>query len=328
MEDLMGRPIILELDSLNGDEKSLMMMFLLSYVFEYCKVRRVSGSPLKHLLVVEEAHNLISSQGGDTSHANPKEQTIELFVNMLAEMRALGQGILIADQLPTAIAPQAVKQTNVKLLMRVTARDDREEIGNTMDLNEDQMHQVVNFKTGHAYLYHEGEDRVRMIRMPNFKGDHEVEEPPSDAGIKSIMAGYELAHRELYLPYAECAQCCHTCNRRVRNQAESFIQRSVVETGADIYRCVFRDSNTFEQLKEKVTLCGVCNLAARKEYERICERYGEAGSCFGACVYVHLLHLAPDEMKSCNERFKRKCGCGSKEREEHLQRFTAIAKGV
>ena len=124
-EELMQRPIVLELDSLNGDEKSLIMMFLLTYVFEYCKVNRKSGSPLKHMLLVEEAHNLIGATGGSENRADPKVKTIELFVNMLAEMRALGQGILIADQLPTAIAPQAVKQTNVKILMRVTAKDDR-----------------------------------------------------------------------------------------------------------------------------------------------------------------------------------------------------------
>lgn len=45
MEELMGKPVVLELDSLNGDEKSLLMMFLLSYVYEYCKVKRKSGSP-------------------------------------------------------------------------------------------------------------------------------------------------------------------------------------------------------------------------------------------------------------------------------------------
>ena len=43
----------------------------------------------------------------------------------------------------------------------MTAKDDREEIGNTMDLNETQLKQVVHFKSGHAYVYHEGEDRVR-----------------------------------------------------------------------------------------------------------------------------------------------------------------------
>lgn len=165
MEDLMNGPVVLELDSLNGSEKSLMMMFLLTYVYEYCKVERRSGSKLKHMLLVEEAHNLIASTGnGSENRADPKAHTIEIFVNMLAEMRALGEGILIADQLPTAIAAQAVKQTNVKVLMRMTAKDDREVIGNTMDLDEIQMKQVVHFKSGHAYIYHEGEDHVRLVR--------------------------------------------------------------------------------------------------------------------------------------------------------------------
>ena len=233
MEELMGKPVILELDSLNGDEKSLLMMFLLSYVYEYCKTARKSGSPLKHVLLVEEAHNLIGSQGNSSDNrANPGVKTIELFVNMLAEMRALGQGILIADQLPTAIAPQAVKQTNVKILMRITARDDREEIGNTMDLNEEQMHQVVNFKTGHAYLYHEGEDHVRMIRMRNFKEEYQVEEPPSDAELREQMRSYELSHGALYHPYPECIRRCTICSRRVRNQAENLVQRILTNCAA------------------------------------------------------------------------------------------------
>lgn len=225
MEDLMNRPVILELDSLNGDEKSLLMMFLLNYVYEYCKVKRKSGSPLKHMLLVEEAHNLIGADAGSSSRGNPKEKTIELFVNMLAEMRALGQGILIADQLPTAIAPQAVKQTNVKVLMRVTAQDDREVIGNTMDLNEEQMHQVVHFKTGHAYVYHEGEELVRMIRMVNFKGEHTVEEPPGDEELREYMHFYEESNPELYMPLAGCPRFCTSCDRRLRSQIERVVRK-------------------------------------------------------------------------------------------------------
>lgn len=330
MEDLMGRPVVLELDSLNGDEKSLMMMFLLSYVFEYCKAQRKSGSPLKHLLVVEEAHNLISAQvGGGDNRANPKAQTIELFVNMLAEMRALGQGILIADQLPTAIAPQAVKQTNVKLLMRVTAKDDREEIGNTMDLNDDQMHQVVNFKTGHAYLYHEGEDRVRMIRMPNFKGEHGVEEPPSDAELKELMADYELSHRELYLPYAHCESCCATCNRRTRNQAEAFVQQAITGARADVYRRLFSstDSGQLAKLRSSTTLCGVALLETKKEAARIAERYGCVGEQFGACVYVHMLALASNKMGVCKGGPGKKCGCTEQHRAEYLEKYKTLGMG-
>ncbi len=328
MEELMGRPVVLELDSLNGDEKSLMMMFLLSYVYEYCKVRRKSGSPLKHMLLVEEAHNLISSQGtGSDSRANPKAQTIELFVNMLAEMRALGQGILIADQLPTAIAPQAVKQTNVKVLMRVTAKDDREEIGNTMDLNEEQMHQVVNFKTGHAYLYHEGEDRVRMIRMVNFKGEHDVEEPPTDEELKEQMASYELSHLALYMPYPECSGRCSICNRRVRNQAESFVQQLLLDNGADPYQKVFQIQNKeqLEQFRKTVGLCGICLLAAESEAGRILERYKTLGEEFGHCVYVHMLNRAMKQMDACAQR-QHKCKCATEDRQSYMKKMNQIGR--
>lgn len=324
MDDLMGRPVVLELDNLNGDEKSLIMMFLLSYVFEYCKSKRTSGSPLKHLLVVEEAHNLISSQQGETSRANPRGQTIELFVNMLAEMRALGQGILIADQLPTAIAPQAVKQTNLKLLMRVTARDDREEIGSSMDLNDEQMHQVVNFKTGHAYLYHEGEDRVRMIRMPDFKRQHRVNEPPDDATLNGMMASYEREHRRLYMPFDECTSFCNQCNHRTRNQAESFVTVCISPSDETVYRTLFPDTDKTElyKLMARTPLCGACALAAKREAHRIYERYGSIDEHFGACAYVHLINRAHNRMEACRRIRQGKCDCGANARSKYSEMFT------
>lgn len=326
MEELMNRPIVMELDSLNGDEKSLMMMFLLSYVYEYCKVMRKSGSPLKHMLLVEEAHNLIGAQGGGSDNrANPKAQTIELFVNMLAEMRALGQGILIADQLPTAIAPQAVKQTNVKILMRVTAKDDREEIGNTMDLNEEQMHQVVNFKTGHAYLYHEGEDRVRAIRMLNFKGEHRVEEPQTDEELKVIMADYERSHKELYMPYPECHANCKICNRRVRNQAESFVQRILLDYNADPYLCAFAKGGKAEadRFRKVLGVCGVSLMLTNNEAKRIMERYNQIGDSFGGCVYIHILNKAYKQMVQCRNNQKN-CSCCESKWQEYFEKYKKI----
>ena len=318
IEDLMNKPVVMELDSLNGDEKSLMMMFLLSYVYEYCKVKRKSGSPLKHMLLVEEAHNLIAApSGGSSDRADPKAQTIELFVNMLAEMRALGQGILIADQLPTAIAAQAVKQTNVKILMRETAKDDREEIGNTMDLNEEQMHQVVNFKTGHAYLYHEGEDRVRAIRMLNFKGEYHVEEPPADNELKHIMSYYENEHKYLYMPYPECSLNCKICNRRLRNQVETFVHRELLDHNADVYKTFFKNE-TEEHLKaykKSIGLCSILLKLSENEMQRIFDRYHFVDDKFTGCVYIHLMNIASHKMKECS-RCSKNCSDKSKVEEK------------
>lgn len=326
MEDLMNAPVVMELDSLNGDEKALLMMFLLSYVYEYCKVKRKSGSPLKHMLLIEEAHNLIGAQGtGGDNRANPRAQTIELFVNMLAEMRALGQGILIADQLPTAIAPQAVKQTNVKVLMRVTAKDDREEIGNTMDLNEEQMHQVVNFKTGHAYLYHEGEDRVRMIRMVNFKGEHNVEEPPSDEELHGLMKEYELSHEDIYIPFEQCKYCCKVCDRRTRNQAESFVKKMLLSADSDPYREIMgtNDNTMLQNFQKNISICSICLIGAKREYARIIERYKRIGSSFCSCVYVHILNMASQCMDFCKKHY-RKCDCDTVARIENFEKYIKL----
>ena len=329
MEELMGRPVIMELDSLNGDEKSLMMMFLLTYVFEYCKAMRRSGSPLMHMLLVEEAHNLIPATGGNggNNRADPKMHTIELFVNMLAEMRALGQGILIADQLPTAIAPQAVKQTNVKILMRVTAKDDREEIGNTMDLNEEQMHQVVNFKTGHAYVYHEGEDRVRMIRMINFKDDHDVEFPPSDAELHEIMKPYEIEHSELYKPFPECGLFCEVCDRRVRNQSESFVNKLMENKKADLYKLLFPHENSeqVEKYRKAIGYCSAFLMLKKREVKRIIQRYKDIGDCFGACAYIHMINLYNIKAAPCPHRNK-KCLCDANEWNKYIIMFNKKEK--
>lgn len=326
-EELMAAPIVLELDSLNGDEKSLLMMFLLTYVFEYCKAFRKSGSPIKHLLVVEEAHNLIGNNGGNENRADPSAKAIELFINMLAEMRALGQGILIADQLPTAIAPQAVKQTNVKLLMRVTALDDRQEIGNTMDLNEEQMRNVVYFKTGHAYVFHEGEQTVRMIRMINFKDEHKVEEPPIDSELKNIMAFYEETHLGLYFPFESCSSVCEKCNRRVRNQAQALAEKLFSNPEQDVYAQTMKvkDEATLEKYRKALNLCAISKMGLKQEYDRLLNRYKKVDPKLSGCFFIHLEQIAQDQMKQCAKQNK-KCKCTLEERKVKLQEFKKLLK--
>ena len=312
---LMRQPVVLELDALNEDEKALMMMFLLSFVYEYCKIKRKSGSPLKHLLMVEEAHNLIGANGASSENrANPKEQTINLFVKMLAEMRALGQGILIADQLPTAIAPQAVKQTNIKILMRITAKDDREEIGNTMDLSETEMKNVVHFKTGHAYIYHEALDRVRMVEMLNYKGKYKVEEPPSDEELRESMRFYEETNPDFFMPYAECSAVCKVCNRRARSQAETFIEKYFMGKGQNTYSATVAEekNNSYmssgKSLMGTLRFCSIFYLAVKKEYQRIREKYNTKYEQFPPCAYIHMVHSANAATARCMSTNK-KCSC-------------------
>lgn len=97
---------------------------------------------LRHFLIVEEAHRLLStgagaaSRGGEVVGETSRAKAVGLFVDMLAEIRAFGQGLAIVEQIPTKIVPEAVKNTNLKIMLRLTAKDDREYLGEAMNFTE------------------------------------------------------------------------------------------------------------------------------------------------------------------------------------------------
>jgi hypothetical protein len=158
IEDLMTKPVILELDCLSEDQANLMTLFVLSRISEYVRSTRSSGSSLSHVIVLEEAHNIIGkvdNQGGEDT-ANPKVEATKYISRFLAEMRALGESLIIVDQLPSAVAPEVIKNTNIKLVHRLVSADDREDIGMTMLMDGIQMEDLARLLPGESYLYQEG----------------------------------------------------------------------------------------------------------------------------------------------------------------------------
>jgi hypothetical protein len=230
VEILMRRPVILELDSLNDEEKALLMMFLLTVVREYAKSKRKSGAPLSHVVLVEEAHNVIgrgASQAHGEHRANPKEVAVRFFTRMLAEMRALGEGIMIVDQLPTAIAPEAVKNTNIKVMHRLVSADDREELGKAMNFDDGHLHQAGMLAPGQSLVFLEGWSRSRLTIQPNFKEQSSVAVPPDDQAVADWMKGLQEKDetRAAFMPYALCPNVCRVCNPRVREKSERLAEQ-------------------------------------------------------------------------------------------------------
>ena len=300
-DKLMGQPLVLELDALNDSEKALMMMFILTFVYEHARANRSSGSPLSHVLVVEEAHNLIGRDSLDHARdrANPKEHAVQLFTRMLAEMRALGQGILIADQLPTALAPEAMKQTNLKILMRMTAMDDRTEMGNTMDLDEGQLKDVTHFRSGEAFVFLEDWSRVRQVRMTRFKEDYGLAVPQNDEELTSDMKFYEQANPVLFMPFTECSVGCKQCNHRVRSQAEQYMRLLARKNSEPLEQQILRLGSS---------TCSAVRQLAQSEALRV-KRDGHIETVFPFCAYVHMLHARPEIFNECQRKKRKECDC-------------------
>jgi uncharacterized protein len=168
---LLARNVVLALEDVANDEdKAFLMGTLIIRIVEQLRLRARAGRPegLRHVIVIEEAHRLLRAgrEGRASAHA------VELFASMLAEIRAYGEGLVIAEQIPAKLLPDAVKNTALKIVHRLPARDDRDLVGAAMNLDEDQSRQVVSLAPGVAAVFADGMDRPVRVRVP-FGGNAE-----------------------------------------------------------------------------------------------------------------------------------------------------------
>jgi DNA helicase HerA-like ATPase len=170
---LLQKPTVLELEQIGDDDEKAFVIGLLMAVLNehYISQGLGEGKGLTHLTVIEEAHRLFKNvpQTTDPETANVKGKAVETFCNILSEIRAYGEGFLIAEQIPSKLAPDVVKNTNLKVMHRIVAADDRSIMGATMNMELEQIKRVASFATGEASVYSEGDDGAILIKVPYSK---------------------------------------------------------------------------------------------------------------------------------------------------------------
>jgi hypothetical protein len=182
-------------DVANDEDKAFLMGTLIIRVVEHLRMReraRVSGPDapgLRHVIVIEEAHRLLRNRGPErtSSHA------VELFAGMLAEIRAYGEGIIVAEQIPAKLVPDVIKNTALKVVHRLPAFDDRQQVGAAMNLDGDQSREVVSLRPGVAAVFADGMDRPLRVRVPLGEGREAAlpGPPPPVDGRRSAACGCE-----------------------------------------------------------------------------------------------------------------------------------------
>ncbi len=199
-QEWIRRSAVVELESLGTDPANYMTLLLATLIRETLKVENYDKEGLKgkprHVMFLEEAHNLIGpvAQPSAGQEADPKTAATAYIVKMLAEVRALGEGIVIADQLPTAMAPEVIKNTSLKIGLRITAQDDRQLLGGTMSANPDQLEKMAIFTPGHALCSYEPLLKPFEVQIPFFKAK---EGNLDDVTILQTLGGSERYQRDL-----------------------------------------------------------------------------------------------------------------------------------
>ena len=164
---LLRRNVVLEIEDVGDDrDKAFLMGTVLLRLVEHLRLEgQGAAGRLRHLTVFEEAHRLLRrpepGSGGAAAHA------VELFAGLLAEIRAYGEGIVIAEQIPARLIPDAIKNTAIKIVHRLPAADDREAVGATMNLSPAQSRYLVTLVPGEAAVAADGMDHPLLTRMPD-----------------------------------------------------------------------------------------------------------------------------------------------------------------
>jgi hypothetical protein len=203
MDVLLQHPTVLELQCLgDDDDKAFLMGLLLIRLYEYRRAgNEVPG--LQHLIVIEEAHRLLANVGGrkNEEQADPRAKAVETFANLLSEVRAYGQGVIVSDQVPVKLAAEIIKNTNLKIAHRIVAADDRAALGGAMAMNAGQSRALATLTAGQAAVFSTGDDAPVLVQVPQSK-DQSEQGPPNDKRVREYMCSSEVreANKALFEP--------------------------------------------------------------------------------------------------------------------------------
>lgn len=200
-EVMFDQNTIVDLSRVGSSEtKSLIMGILVLKLSEYRMANaKQANSELRHITVLEEAHNLLKRTTPGAAGSNVVGKSVEMICNSIAEMRTYGEGFIIVDQSPTAVDIAAIKNTNTKILMRLPEKNDCEAVGNAAGLNEDQVREMSKLGTGIAVVMQNNWLEAVLTHIDAFSNQYEKKIPVVDYSAMRKLKG--LVVQELMQQY-------------------------------------------------------------------------------------------------------------------------------
>ncbi|MCI0619389.1 hypothetical protein L0244_40990, partial [bacterium] len=209
------------------------LTLLREYREQVHKTSPSNDTKLRHITVVEEAHNVLenikSTGDAEGGGANTRYKAVQAFCAMLAEIRALGEGLIIADQSPEKLAPDALRNTNIQITHQLRYADDRAAMANAMIMTDEQQEYLAKLKPGHAGVFYTGLQRASFVRVPQFDGIEDGYEGRGskyravvmDDEVEEHMRQITAPIKELDRPFQGCYDCGHftTCDFRWQSRA-------------------------------------------------------------------------------------------------------------
>lgn len=192
-DQLFNENVIVDLSRVGAVEtKSLIMGMLVMKLQEY----RISSEmkpnqALQHIIVLEEAHNLLKKTSTEQSadSGNLVGKSVEMITNAIAEMRTYGEGFFIVDQAPNLLDEATIRNTNTKIVFRLPEEQDREAVGKSMALTDEQILELSKLEKGCAAVYQNDWEEAVLCQFEQYHKDY------NDYSLDEEMFKYSFSEK-------------------------------------------------------------------------------------------------------------------------------------
>lgn len=194
-EKLFDQNCILDISRVKSTETKALIMGLMVYILNEYRMDQKKGnnSGLRHITVLEEAHNLLKNTTNGASELVGK--SVEMLTNTIAEIRTYGEGFIIVDQSPSSVDIAAIKNTNTKIVLRTPEAHDREAVGRSIGLTDDQVEEIAKLPSGVAVVYQNNWispvltliNKANVTETPYRYDSHEIIKPLKEARTEMLL---------------------------------------------------------------------------------------------------------------------------------------------
>lgn len=223
IRDILNGIVVLELNKLEGEQKSLITALTMISVLSYLRTTRKSGETLKNILILDEAHVLLDNSSNETEEAkNINSSMTKIVENMVVEIRSQGVGLIIADQSPERLGSRLLNSTDTKILFRLTG-EEAKLVANSIGMNENDAVFLNHLDVGEVVFANHDLIKPLGLKVPK-SVMYDTKDCVSDKELSDRQKLLRLKYSKIMKPYKECTlckRCVRDCKYRIRENSYS-----------------------------------------------------------------------------------------------------------
>lgn len=229
VEELLNGCAVLEMGSLEPEQKSLVSALTLISILAYLKSTRKSEHYLRNIILIDEAHALLDQGEGSTQEEKALNSTMtQLMINVITEIRAYGVGVIFSDQSPSRVGGRMLDNVDNIISFRLSGEEAdmlREHIGADTNLCD-----VLPLMSSGEYVLKNRFLRSALPVRMEYSPDKDALRHISDEYIVKAQAKYLTSHAKDYRPFTFCEGAgCNHCTVAIREEANMYAEQIFAE---------------------------------------------------------------------------------------------------